>query len=225
MKKRQIYSDLLLLFIYTSYSTGTVFIAWRLIRRWVIGAALVQSQVPPLWAIASVAVVSVILLDGWFELWCDQRPIPGIKRIRGWPIVGNLWQIGSSAAITFWRSGEDLVQIRAGTKRLVIVNSFEAIQKLWVTNAKINISRPQFWTFHEVVSKSQGTTIGTTAYSEDWKRMKKAVAEAVSDKAVRRYADTLLRQVQRTIEEMGKVVGQDVNVKPFLDTFALLIVS
>ena len=213
-------------------SSCSAFALWKVLRSCIqsaISARLFTKAFKlSAWAQGTIfitgAIILVLALDWWFEIFCEP-PIPGLPQIPGWPIVGNLFQQGPSAAMTYWSWRYEVFQLRLGTKRVVVANSFNSIYNLWQVNWKTNISRPTLYTFHQIISKSQGTTIGTTPYSETWRRMKKVVAANLSTSSIQSYAPILNSNSSHCISCLKKVVGKDIDVHPILEIFTLCIVG
>jgi phenylacetate 2-hydroxylase len=119
----------------------------------------------------SILLVSLALLAG-FILYnaffkSEQARIKGLPEVPGYPIVGNLVQLGSEHALQCKQWAEKygpVFQLRFGNKRVVVANSYKAVKELWIDNQSATISRPMFHTFHSVVSSSQGFTIGTSPW-------------------------------------------------------------
>lgn len=225
-------SDLGLLSIYIAYSSCSVFAYWKSVRNCIL--SLISSYFEQdnfslrffFNSITCVVVITILLvLEFYFELWCDNRPIHGIPSISGGlPIAGNLFQQGPSAPITYWSWGHDVFQLRLGTKRVVVANTYNAIEDLWQTNWRANISRPVLYTFHKIMSASQGTTVGTTPFSESWRRMRKAIAANLSLARVKSYSHIIERQSAICIKNLEGLIGEEVNVYPVFESFTLCIV-
>lgn len=160
----------------------------------------------------------------------NQPLIKNLPQIPGWPLFGNLLQLrGKTHAFTYAKWADQygsVFQIRLGCKRLVIVNSYKAAKELWVNHKMANASRPVSYTFHKVVSSTQGLTIGTTPWSDSYKRKRKVAGRALNRPAVNSYLriiDTesaycikqLLTQTVNTAEDDGIIVH------PFFRTYAL----
>lgn len=220
-----------LICLYTAYTSLSVFGYWKSGRGWLSyleswfleTARVIPGISIPL--LTTTLIASLLAIDVYFELWCEQRPICGIPRIpRGSPIAGNLFQQGSSAALAYWKWDLPVFQLRLGTKRVVVANTYDSIYHLWQTNWKANISRPVYYTFHKVMSTSQGTTIGTTPYCESWRRMRKTVAAGLNVAAIKSYSPILDRQSARCIGQLEAIMDEEVSVHEILKSFALLIV-
>jgi phenylacetate 2-hydroxylase len=76
------------------------------------------------------------------------------------PFYGHLKKLGGDHASAFEEYGTKhnapIVQAKLGNRRIVVLNSFEVAQEWIVKNASATIDRPLFYTFHGVISKSQG---------------------------------------------------------------------
>ena len=120
----------------------------------------------------------------------DTPKIKNLPEIPGVPIFGNLLQFGehhAKAAGRFAKKYGPVFQVRLGNRRIVFANTFESVKHLWITNQSALISRPTLYTFHSVVSSSQGFTIGTSPWDESCKNRRKAAATALNRPAVQSY--------------------------------------
>ncbi|KAG9768041.1 putative cytochrome P450, partial [Aureobasidium melanogenum] len=144
----------------------------------------------------SPTTLSFILLTlGYFLIKylnsTDQPKIKGLPEIPGVPLFGNLLQLGQDhARVTAkWAKeyGWPVFQTRLGNRRIVWANTFDSVKHLWITNQSALISRPTLYTFHNVVSSSQGFTIGTSPWDESCKRRRKVAATALNKPAVQSY--------------------------------------
>lgn len=62
-----------------------------------------------------------------------------------------------------------MFQIRLGNTRAVVVNSFEDCKKMMLGHQSALIDRPTLYTFHGVISSTQGFTIGSSPWDESCK--------------------------------------------------------
>lgn len=151
------------------------------------------------------------------------------------PIVGNLFQVLSNPSLQYSKWAEkygDVYQIRMGTRRVVIANSYDSVKELWIKNKDSNNSRPVLYTFHSVVSSTQGFTIGTTPFGDSYKRKKKVVAVALSKKNVEAFSefiDSESRSMFKRLDEVGdryqvsKLYPNDVDCFKILQGFVLRV--
>ncbi|KAK3900706.1 3-hydroxyphenylacetate 6-hydroxylase [Staphylotrichum tortipilum] len=120
--------------------------------------------------------------------------VAGLHGPRGLPLIGNLWDIRVNAAEQYrqWVSKFGAVyQIQLGNIPIVVINSSAAAKAIFGQNAQALSSRPEFYTFHKVVSNTAGTTIGTSPYSDSLKRRRKAAASALNRPSVQTYVGFL----------------------------------
>ncbi|EMT71261.1 Cytochrome P450 76A2 [Fusarium odoratissimum] len=144
-------------------------------------------------------VIYLAIIIGLYVLYklansTDQPKIKGIPEIPGVPLFGNLIQLGTDHARVAQKWAKKygpVFQTRLGTKRVIYVNSYEAVKHFWITHQSALISRPMFHTFHSVVSSSQGFTIGTSPWDESCKNRRKAAATALNRPAVQSYMPIL----------------------------------
>ncbi|SPJ74569.1 related to O-methylsterigmatocystin oxidoreductase [Fusarium torulosum] len=174
-----------------------------------------------------IAVLIGLYLLYRFSNSTDTPKIKGIPEIPGVPIFGNLIQLGTDHARVAqkWAAKYGPVfQTRLGTKRVIYVNSYDAVKHFWITHQSALISRPMFHTFHSVVSTSQGFTIGTSPWDESCKARRKAAATALNRPATQSYMPILDLESVVSIKELledcqdGK---NDLDPAPYFARFAL----
>lgn len=111
-----------------------------------------------------------------------------------------------------------------GYKRVVIANSYQAVKELWIDNQSALISRPMLYTFHTVVSSSQGFTIGTSPWDESCKQRRKAAATALNRPAVASYMPIVDLESKCSIRDLyvdSNRGENEINPKPYFQRFAL----
>ncbi|KAJ4003488.1 hypothetical protein NW752_012106 [Fusarium irregulare] len=157
----------------------------------------------------------------------DKPKIKGIPEIPGVPLFGNLFQLGTDHARVAqkWVAKYGPVfQTRLGNKRVVYVNSYDAVKHFWITHQSALISRPMFHTFHSVVSTSQGFTIGTSPWDESCKNRRKAAATALNRPATQSYMPILdlesLVSIKELLDDCEKG-SKDLDPSPYFARFAL----
>lgn len=105
-------------------------------------------------------------------------------------------------------------------QRFVVANSFESVRQLWINNQSSLISRPTLHTFHNVLSTSQGFTIGTSPWDESCKRRRKAAAAALNRPSVVSYMPFVDLESYASIKELlQQLTSGDEQVD--LDPYAL----
>jgi phenylacetate 2-hydroxylase len=162
----------------------------------------------------------------------DTPKIKNLPEIPGIPLFGNLLQLGSDHArvAASWVSKHGPVfQVRLGNRRIVFANTFDSVRHLWITNQSALISRPTLYTFHSVVSSSQGFTIGTSPWDESCKQRRKAAATALNRPAVQSYMPIVdlescvaIRDLYKDSNAGGKEGEQiDLDPRKYFHRFAL----
>ena len=121
----------------------------------------------------------------------DTPKVKNLPEIPGVPLFGNLLQLGQDHARVAGKwakeKGWPVFQTRLGNRRIIFANTFDSVRQLWINNQSALISRPTLYTFHSVVSTSQGFTIGTSPWDESCKRRRKVAATALNKPAVQSY--------------------------------------
>jgi len=158
----------------------------------------------------------------------DQPKIKGLPEVPGVPIFGNLLQLGSDHARVAgaWAKKYNwpVFQTRLGNRRIIFANTFDSVKHFWVTNQSALISRPTLYTFHSVVSTSQGFTIGTSPWDESCKRRRKAAATALNRPAVQSYMPHVDLECNVAIKDMYKDSDNgtvDIDPRKYFHRFAL----
>ncbi|RFU81720.1 phenylacetate 2-hydroxylase [Trichoderma arundinaceum] len=177
--------------------------------------------------ILGIAIIATVFVVLRVLSATDTPKVKGVPEIPGIPIFGNLLQLGVDHARVArkWASKYGPVfQARLGNRRIIFVNSYEAVKHFWITHQSSLISRPTFHTFHSVVSSSQGFTIGTSPWDESCKRRRKAAATALNRPAVQSYMPILDLESTVSIKELlndCKDGSYDVDPSPYMARFAL----
>lgn len=76
------------------------------------------------------------------------------------------------------------------------------MKELWISNSAALVSRPQFYTFHSIVSSSKGYTLGTSPWNESVKRARKAAATALNRESVKGYLPFIDLESTTSINEL-----------------------
>ncbi|KAI1376567.1 3-hydroxyphenylacetate 6 hydroxylase [Hypoxylon crocopeplum] len=156
-------------------------------------------------AVGSLVAVALCLVGN--EVIRSRERIRGLKGPKGWPIVGNLFDIWSNAAVKYqeWTKEFGAVyQVQLGNTCVVVVNSASAAKSLFMSNSQALSSRPITYTFHKVASTTAGLTIGTSPYDDSLKRKKKAAAVALNRPAIQTYVPYLDIETRTFIEDLFK---------------------
>lgn len=160
----------------------------------------------------------------------DRTDIPkivGLPEAPGWPIFGSLFHLGENHSVALSEMAKTLgpvFQVRMGNKRIVVANSYDSIREIWIRKQSSLISRPMLHTFHNVVSSTQGFTIGTSPWDESCKRRRKAAATALNKPAVQSYMPIIDVESYTAIDDILKECEDgevDISVFRHLQRFAL----
>ncbi|EXJ63180.1 phenylacetate 2-hydroxylase [Cladophialophora yegresii CBS 114405] len=162
---------------------------------------------------AWVAIFAGLVFLVGVVLIFDTTDVPHIRHmpsVPGLPILGSLAQLGSEQPRRLAELSKKygpVFQIRLGNKRFVVANSFDSVRQLWVGNQSSLISRPTLHTFHNVLSSSQGFTIGTSPWDESCKRRRKAAATALNRPSVASYMPFVDLESYASIKELVDHIG------------------
>ncbi|TLD15656.1 uncharacterized protein PgNI_00700 [Pyricularia grisea] len=190
------------------------------------------------WAVGSTSSFSCMRLCGLVgtlivlylvinEIIRAKSRIKGLSGPRGLPLIGVLWDIRTNAAEQYrsWaKLYGDVYQVQLGNVTVVVVNSAEAARTLFGHNSQALSSRPEFYTFHKVLSDTAGTTIGTSPYSDSLKRRRKAAASALNRPSVASYVGILDLETRDFVLEMiayGKHGTEAIDPMPMIQRLSL----
>ncbi|KAL2785360.1 cytochrome P450 [Aspergillus keveii] len=169
-----------------------------------------RSQLPeglqPFHLISFFGIAAILITLLCLSNRTDIPKIRNLPELPGIPVFGSLFLLGKHHARNCARLAKtygDVFQVRLGNRRFIYANSFEAVKELWIKNQSVLISRPTFWTFHSVVSETQGAfTLGTSPWSESVKRARKAAATALNRQAVQTYLPFIDLESTTSINEL-----------------------
>ncbi|KAI9928499.1 hypothetical protein ASPWEDRAFT_103177 [Aspergillus wentii DTO 134E9] len=165
---------------------------------------VVQSPLRSLGVVTALVPILYVILNEFIR---SSVRVKGMKGPRGMPLIGNLAQIRKNAAEQYrlWsKTYGPVYQIQLGNIPIVIVNSAASAKVLFGHNAQALSSRPEFYTFHKIVSNTAGTTIGTSPYSESLKRRRKGAASALNRPSVESYVSHLDVESKAFVAELFK---------------------
>lgn len=161
------------------------------------------------------------------EVYRARARIPDFSGPRGLPVIGNIHQIRANAAEQYrrWaRQHGPVYQIMLGHVPVIVVNSAKAAREIFGANSQALASRPEFYTFHRVVSSTAGTTVGTSPFSESLKRRRKGAASALNKPSVASYVpliDTETRDFVREFLRYGDAGRTRVDPLPMIQRLSL----
>ncbi|KUL86905.1 hypothetical protein ZTR_05271 [Talaromyces verruculosus] len=155
-------------------------------------------------------------------------PIAGLFSIpNALPIVGHLYLLGNDHASIcekLWRKyNKSVFQIRLGNTTAVVVNSFHDARRILVSHQSALIDRPTLYTFHGVISSTQGFTIGSSPWDESTHNRRRAAGTVLSRPAIRSYHDMFDLETYDLISDTyadGKG-SKDLEIRPYIQRLAL----
>jgi phenylacetate 2-hydroxylase len=155
--------------------------------------------------------------------------IDGIPEIpHGETVLGHLRQLGddhATACERWWRKYKvSVFQIRLGTTRAVVVNSFEDAKRMLIGNQSAVIDRPTLYTFHGIISSTQGFTIGSSPWDESCKNKRKAAGQALGRPKIKDYYDMFDLESYCIVRDLAKDSGngeKEISVRPYIQRYAL----
>ncbi|KAI4861821.1 phenylacetate 2-hydroxylase [Hypoxylon rubiginosum] len=179
--------------------------------------------------IVGVLVVLTTYLLYAVSFKTDIPYINGLPEIPGaFPIFGHLFKLGedhASVCEKWWRQyGHSVFQIKLGNRRAVVVNSFEDCKRMLLGNQNAVIDRPKLYTFHGVISSTQGFTIGSSPWDESCKKRRKAAGTALSRPALRNYFpmfDLESYCILRDVHKDSQNGAIEIDVRPYIQRYAL----
>jgi phenylacetate 2-hydroxylase len=175
-----------------------------------------------------LAAITAVLL--WkISTATDVSHIEGLPEIPGaLPVVGHLLALGDDHATVcenWWKKYKHpAFQIRLGNTRAVVVNSFEDCRRMLIGNQSAVIDRPTLYTFHGVISSTQGFTIGSSPWDESCKSKRKATGQALGRPAIKTYLpmfDLESYCIVRDLVKASKEGESLLNIRPYFQRYAL----
>ncbi len=163
----------------------------------------------------------------------DIPKIAGIPEIPGaLPLFGHLLALGEDHATVcekWWKQyNYSVFQIKLGNTRAVVINSFDDVKEMVIGHQKEVIDRPKLFTFHGLISSTQGFTIGSSPWDESCKRKRTAVGQALGRVALKNYhpmfdleSYCIIRDLQK--DAFNKETGEpiEIMVRPYIQRYAL----
>ncbi|KAI0882878.1 cytochrome P450 [Annulohypoxylon maeteangense] len=179
--------------------------------------------------LVAVAVVLFTIIIYQITFATDIPHIKGLPEIPGAvPIFGHLLKLGEDHATVcekWWRQyNHSVYQISLGNTRAVVVNSFEDCKKMLLGNQNAVIDRPKLYTFHGLISSTQGFTIGSSPWDESCKKKRKAAGTALGRPALRNYYpmfDLESYCILRDIKKDSRNGEIELDVRPYIQRYAL----
>ncbi|KAJ6110875.1 hypothetical protein N7486_003110 [Penicillium sp. IBT 16267x] len=181
------------------------------------------------WSYSFALIPLLIYLIYKYTLATDIPHIKGLPEIPGSvPVFGHLLKLGddhASICEKWWRQyGHSVFQIKLGNTRAVVVNSFEDCRKMLLGHQNAIIDRPKLYTFHGVVSSTQGFTIGSSPWDDSCKKKRKAAGTALGRPALRNYHpmfDLESYCILRDLHLDSSNGAVEISVRPYIQRYAL----
>ncbi len=104
------------------------------------------------------------------------------------------------------------------------MNSFDDVKKMLIGHQSAVVDRPTLYTFHGVISSTQGFTIGSSPWDASCKNKRKAAGAALGRAAIRGYFDMFDLEsycVVRDLHRDSKGGEVEVAVRPYIQRYAL----
>lgn len=165
-----------------------------------------------------VAIVAVIYYLTKFLSRTDIPKIKNLPELPGIPIFGSLFLLGKYHARNCAKLADKygpVFQVRLGNRRIIYANSFNSVKEIWIGNQSALMSRPRFWTFHDVVSQTQGVfTLGTSPWNESVKKARKAAATALNRQATQTYLPFIDLELTTSLAELFSKVQNGADIDP-----------
>ncbi|KAI8297350.1 Phenylacetate 2-hydroxylase [Colletotrichum sp. SAR11_240] len=192
---------------------------------------ILDLQRPP--TLVSIITTITILLISYFvynaAFGTDIPFIKGLPEMSGSiPVFGHLLKLGEDHASTcenWWRQGNPSVfQIKLGNTRAVVFNSFKDIRQLLIGHQNAVIDRPKLYTFHGLISSTQGFTIGSSPWDDSCRKKRKAAGTALSRPALRNYYpmfDLESYCILRDLHKDSRNGELEISVRPYIQRYAL----
>lgn len=181
----------------------------------------------PIFFASTLLAALALLYIAATEAYRLKARIPDYGGPTGLPIIGNIHQIRVNAAEQYrqWaKTHGPVYQIMLGNVPVIVVNSAKSAREIFGANSQALASRPEFYTFHKVVSSTAGTTVGTSPFSESLKRRRKGAASALNKPSVNSYVpliDTETRDFVREFLEYGEEGQKKVDPMPMIQRLSL----
>ncbi|CAG7953342.1 unnamed protein product [Penicillium nalgiovense] len=186
-----------------------------------------QEHATPVLTAVVVVLLTYVLYTIMYST--DIPHIKGMPEIPGAvPMFGHLLKLGEDHATVcekWWRQyNHSVFQIKLGNTRAVVVNSFDDCKKMLLGSQNAVIDRPKLYTFHGVISSTQGFTIGSSPWDESCKKKRKAAGTALGRPALRNYYPMFDLESYCILRDMKKEIrnGQiEIDIRPYIQRYAL----
>ncbi|KAJ3267536.1 hypothetical protein HK104_005792 [Borealophlyctis nickersoniae] len=162
--------------------------------------------------IAGILVVAVAVTFQWTR---SKRRPPLPPGPRGWPIIGNLFDVGKLPYLSYTKWSQEygpLMSVKFGSQVVVVVNDIEVAKDLFITRGRNYNSRSQGWLATQIMTRG-GRSITMTHYGPYWVLLRKLVHSTLHPHMVNRYQPTIETECRSLITEL-LTLGEN-GTKPF----------
>ncbi|KAK6178489.1 hypothetical protein SNE40_013274 [Patella caerulea] len=128
--------------------------------------------------------LTVILVAFIFGLWIKTSKSKGKNTDapgpRGWPVIGNLLQLGKKPHETLTRLRRtygDVYAIKMGSRETIVLNGLQTIRAALVKRAEDFAGRPDFYSFKFIAN---GNSMGFGDYGPRWKMHRRLAQNALA---------------------------------------------
>ncbi|KAG9246160.1 putative cytochrome P450 [Calycina marina] len=178
-----------------------------------------------------LAAIGTLYLIPHLTTRTDIPLITGIPEIpHALPIFGHLLTLGADHATVceaWWRQHRTPVfQIRLGNTRAVVINSFADCKRMLITHQSAVIDRPKLYTFHGLISSTQGFTIGSSPWDASCKLKRSAAGRALGRSKLKDYYDMFDLESYCLVRDLAKDVSdgggtKEIDVRKYIQRYAL----
>ncbi|OBA15351.1 uncharacterized protein OGAPODRAFT_50557 [Ogataea polymorpha] len=167
----------------------------------------------------------------WFYLYTIK---PTTKFINGLPylpspslLFGNLGQLGNDHPTNLQELSlkyrMPVFQCLFGNQRIIFVNSYSAAMDWFVKNQTCLIDRPLLYTFHKLVSTSQGLTIGTSPWNDTCKKRRLNVQRYMTTPAIQERASLYDVESYSLLRDLYQDTSNGESAYPYIYTQRLAL--
>ena len=192
-----------------------------------VSLVLHTAQHSPFVFVSAILTLAALAYVALTEAYRSKQRIPLFQGPTGLPILGNIHQIRVNAAEQYRQWSKQygpVFQIMLGNVPVIVVNSSKSAREIFGANSQALASRPEFYTFHKIVSSTAGTTIGTSPFSDSLKRRRKGAASALNKPSVATYIehiDVETRDFLKEFLQYGDAGKRKVDPMPMIQRLSL----
>ncbi|XP_077977533.1 steroid 17-alpha-hydroxylase/17,20 lyase-like [Glandiceps talaboti] len=144
----------------------------------------------------------------------------------GWPVIGNLLQLGSQPhlKLTEWsRQYGSVYSLNLFKTRVVVLNSYKALSEAMVDRKTDFAGRPHDFISWEIMTGYKA--FSTMDYDEFWKVVRKSTHTALRVQGTERWSEVITMQVDKLIDKLSERGSSPCDPRLPLSLVAFNIVS